>query len=96
MSEIRIRTRQEVIEEIIWSGFPEGHVALRNPRQLARTADEFISEQERPLVDLATDPIAANHVAYRMARSEERLDDDVVEAYSDLAEYVFRALAMAV
>ena len=95
MTEIRIRNRREVIEEIIWSGFPEGHVALRNPRHLAETADAFISEQGRPLADLATDPIAVNHVAYRMARPDERFDDDAVEAYSDLAEYIFRALAMA-
>lgn len=84
-----------MIEEIIWSGFPEGHVALRNPRRLAETVDEFLVEQGRSLPELATDPIAVNHVAYRMARPEERLDDEAVEAYSDLAEYIFRALAMA-
>ena len=95
MTEIQIRTRREVIEEIIWSGFPEGHVALKNPRELAEIADSFINEQERPLADLATDPIAINHVSYRMARPEERLDDEIVEAYCDLSEYIFRALAMA-
>ena len=95
MTEIRFRTRPEVIEEVIWAGFPEGHVALRNPRQLAEVVDEFITEQNRPLADLATDPVVLNHVAYRMARPDERLDDNIVETYCDLAEYVLRALAMA-
>jgi hypothetical protein len=93
--ETESKTRSEIIEEVIWSGFPEGHVALRNPRQLAQIVDEFIVEQDRSLADLATNSIAINHVAYRMARPEERLDDPVVESYCDLAEYIFRALALA-
>ena len=84
-----------MIEEVIWSGFPEGHVALRNPRQLAAIVDEFIVEQNRSLSDLATNSIAINHVAYLMARPDERLEDTIVESYCDLAEYIFRALAMA-
>ena len=57
--------------------------------------DEFITEQDRPLPDLATNSIAINHVAYRMARPAERLSDPIVDSYCDLAEYIFRALAMA-
>ena len=95
MPETESKTRRDVIEEVIWSGFPEGHVALRNPRQLAKIVDEFIIEQDRSLTDLATNSIAINHVAYQMARPEERLEEPVVDSYCDLAEYIFRALAMA-
>ena len=90
------KTDNQQIEEIIWAGFPEGHTALRNPRFLAGAVESFLASQPpRSLSELATDPIVINHLAYRMARPGERLKDEIVEIYCDLAAYVLRALAMA-
>ena len=90
-----MKTQQEMIEELIWSGFPQGYVALRNPEYLAEVIDQFIERENLDPVDMLQDSVSLNHVAYRMAQPEERLNDDKVQMYRDLAEYVCRGLALA-
>ncbi|MFK5923347.1 MAG: hypothetical protein QM496_14310 [Verrucomicrobiota bacterium] len=90
-----MKTQREMIEELIWSGFPQGYVALRNPEYLAGVIDEFIDKDNRDPVDMLQDSVSLNHVAYRMAKPDERLEDDKVQMYRDLAEYVCRGLALA-
>ena len=90
-----MKTQREMIEELIWSGFPQGYVALRNPEYLARVIDEFIEKDNRDPVEMLQDSVTLNHVAYRMAKPNERLEDDKVQMYRDLAEYVCRGLALA-
>ncbi len=90
-----IKTQREMIEELIWSGFPQGYVALRDPEYLAGVIDGFIERKNLDPVAMLQDSVSLNHVAYRMAKPEERLQDDVVQMYRDLAEYVCRGLALA-
>lgn len=82
------------LEEIFWSGFPEGVRPLRAPRFLASVTGKFLDEQGRSARALLGDPVAVNHLAFLMARPSERLDDDLIEQYCYLARYALRALAM--
>jgi len=90
-----MKTQQEMIEELIWSGFPQGYVALRSPEYLARVIDEFIETENHDPVEMLQNSVSLNHVAYRMAKPDERLEDDKVQMYRDLAEYVCRGLALS-
>lgn len=95
MSVTSIATPVALIEEIILSGFNEGHIAHKNPPLLAEIASRFIEEKsaDRSLAEIATDRIAHNHLAYLMAEESERFDDALIDQYAELAEYIFRSLA---
>lgn len=95
MSVTSIATPVALIEEIILSGFNEGHIAHKNPPLLAEIASRFIEEKtaDRSLADLAADRIAHNHLAYLMAEESERLNEALIDQYAELAEYIFRSLA---
>ena len=88
-----MKTQREIIEDLIWSVFPQGNVGLRNPQYLAGVIDEFIEKENLDPVMMLQDSVSLNHVAYRMASSQERLEDDKVQMYRDLVEYVCRRLA---
>ena len=82
------------LEEIFWSGFPEGVRPLRAPSFLASVTEEFLAAQGRSPRELLGDPVAVNHLAYLMARPSERMEDDYIEQYCRLVRFVLRALAM--
>ena len=82
------------LEEIFWSAFPEGHPPPRSPQDLAAVTEEFLGRIDRDPEVILQDPVAINHLAFLMARPKERLDDDAVEDYCELARFALRALAM--
>jgi len=87
----------ELIEEVIITGFHDGHVAFRNPRLFAEITANFVETktETREISDLAADPVTHNHLAYLMAAPTERLDDSLIDEYAELAEYILRAIAFA-
>lgn len=83
------------LEEIFWSAFPEGHPPPRSPGDLATITEAFLKKHEESPDQLLRDPVAINHLAFLMAQPAERLDDEQIEVYCEVARFALRALAMA-